>query len=375
MRSPRTPAAATSPSRLAEIERACSAATLPTGADARRRLRNRLSHAAPAAERSPDSTRARPCSRSRTAGTGRRSSARQRARAPLRATAVRPRLHEPLLRPPRERRASALPRRGAPRRAASSSSSACRTRPDRDARSDWRAAHARRRLARGRCSSASSDEQLAEELGGGEILLEGRWFVVGSLPSGATARSPRSSATPRSAARAPRPATRSSRCRSRSAVAGQRAYLYGQAPGVVEGEQAAAVARPGRADAPPLARARRGRRSTRRSTARRSRAAIRAGRRRGAATGRRRRASRSSARSGASGSCALLRPALDRHRRRARDRGGCSACRSSRSASARGSSSTARRSIPLPHPSGASSWLNEPANRGDSTRALELVAG
>ncbi len=35
----------------------------------------------------------------------------------------------------------------------------------------------------------------------------------------------------------PRPASRSSRCRCGRPYAGQRAYLFGQAPGVVEGEQ------------------------------------------------------------------------------------------------------------------------------------------
>ena len=64
------------------------------------------------------------------------------------------------------------------------------------------------------------------------------------------------------------------------------------------------VARPRRPDAAPLARPRRGRRSTRRSTAPRSRAAIPAARRPAPATASRRRRSRSSARSGSSGSCA-----------------------------------------------------------------------
>ena len=108
---------------------------------------------------------------------------------------------------------------------------------------------------------------------------------------------------PRAAAPASRPATRSSRCRSSQPYAGQRAYIFGQAPGIVEGEER----RPwrGRAgpDAAPLARARRGR-VLRDLLLRVGHALLSGPRRVGPRRPRRRRrASRSSARSGATGSC------------------------------------------------------------------------
>ena len=94
-------------------------------------------------------------------------------------------------------------------------------------------------------------------------------------------------------------ASRSSRCPCSRRVHGQRAYLYGQAPGVQEGlERRPWRGRAGRRCAAGSTSTRT--RSTRPSTAPRSHAATRARRRRAAATGRRRPRSRRSAPSGAS---------------------------------------------------------------------------
>ena len=79
------------------------------------------------------------------------------------------------------------------------------------------------------------------ELGGGEMLFAGHWFVVVRSPVTRRRPSYRCLASLQrdnaSAARAPRPASRSSRGRCSRAARGQRAYLLGQAPGVVEGEE------------------------------------------------------------------------------------------------------------------------------------------
>ena len=72
---------------------------------------------------------------------------------------------------------------------------------------------------------------------------------------------------------------------------------------------------------------------------------------------------------------ALLRPRLDRHRRRARGAQPARPRRASRECV--GTPLRARRTgavaIPLPHPSGASSWLNLPENRARVAEAAALV--
>ena len=187
-----------------------------------------------------------------------------------------------------------------------------------------------------------------------------------------TARSPRSSATTASAAPAPTPATRSSRCPSSSPRRAARVPLR---PGARSrrGPGALPVARPRGPDAPPLARARRGRVLRDLLLRRRSPAATRAGLRRAAATARRHRASRSSARSGASGSCGCSGPrlivtvgGLARRRLLGLDE--------PRRASAERYERDGATVVPLPHPSGASGWLNDPANRERGSReAAALV--
>ena len=101
----------------------------------------------------------------------------------------------------------------------------------------------------------------------GALVRRRRALDAGGAPP--TGRSPRCNATCAAAEPASRRASRSSRCRSSNGYLGQRAYMYGQAPGIVEGRRAPPVARTRRQDASPLARARRGRVLPRRSTARR----------------------------------------------------------------------------------------------------------
>ena len=219
------------------------------------------------------------------------------------------------------------------------------------------------------------------ELGGGEILFDGRWFVVvarvtrrrSSLPLARLAPARQ----PRAAAPASRPATRSSRCRSSQPYAGQRAYLFGQAPGVGRGRASGArgAAAPGRRCAAGSSSTRT--RSTRPSTARRSRAATRAARRRGRGDRTPTPREQELCAFWREWELALLRPALivtvgglaarrllgltsaDRVRRR--DASSCDGAVA----------------IPLPHPSGASGWLERPGEpRPRSASALStLVRG
>ena len=91
-----------------------------------------------------------------------------------------------------------------------------------------------------------------------------------------------------------------------------------------------------------------------------------------AATARRRRASRSSASSGATGSSTLVRPLL------IVPVGGLAARRllglkSVTECVGRRYDYEGAAAIPLPHPSGASSWLNDPANRARVAAAARLV--
>ena len=132
------------------------------------------------------------------------------------------------------------------------------------------------------------------------------------------------------------------------------------------------MARARRQDAPPLARARRGRRSTRRSTARRSRAAIPGAPRRAAATGRRRREEQQLCEFWRDHELRLLRPQL------IVTVGGLAARRLLGVTSVTECVGVRYEldgavAIPLPHPSGASSWLNAPANRARVADAVALV--
>ena len=150
---------------------------LAAGAHARRRLRHRLPHAAPAGRRHrPGPERHDGRDRHRRAGSTRRAG-RGRAAA-VRRRRVRAPVHQPLLRPPAARRGGrALPRRGAPRRR-------------RAGRRRRRAPPRRRGRAAGRSAASTTAARhqvykrrfrgsaLAEELGGGEVLHDGDWFVA-----------------------------------------------------------------------------------------------------------------------------------------------------------------------------------------------------
>ena len=128
------------------------------------------------------------------------------------------------------------------------------------------------------------------------------------------------------------------------------------------GRRAAALARACGPRAPRLAARWTRTRSTRRSTARRSRVAIPAARRRDAVTARRRRASRNSARSGAKRSSACFGRGWSL-RSAGSQRGELLGIRRLTEAIGERFELDGVTAIPLPHPSGASGWLNDPANR------------
>ena len=254
------------------------------------------------------------------------------------------------------------PRRGACTASSSSSTPPCMTA---SRGSSGRSASSRTARAGRSTSASSTGAGLLDELGGGDVLFEGRWFVP-------RPRVTRRRSTYRSLASLQRDNRRCRACAEAGypleslpvleGHAGQRAYIYGQAPGILEGEER----RPWRGRAGQTLR-----RwleldeesSTRRSTAPRSRAATRAAP--PPARGDRVPAPREQE------LCAfwfeqelrLLRPRADRRGRRARDPPPARPSRTSTMHRPRRSSAAAPPVVPLPHPSGVSRWLNVPANR------------
>ena len=99
-----------------------------------------------------------------------------RAPAPVRRRRLRARLHEPLLRPPRGGRARALPRRGPPRRAGARRRRLGAPRGRRAVERQER--DPQRRLALAGLQALLRAGRAAAELGGGETLFAGRWFVA-----------------------------------------------------------------------------------------------------------------------------------------------------------------------------------------------------
>ena len=87
------------------------------------------------------------------------------------------RLHRPLLRPPPRRRAGALPRARRGGSPASWSWSTPRVREGVDAE-QWQERVAERRHPPPRLQALLHGAGLADELGGGDVLHDGRWFVV-----------------------------------------------------------------------------------------------------------------------------------------------------------------------------------------------------
>ena len=167
----------------------------------------------------------------------RRSSRATRSSLPFEDGAFERALHRPLLRPPRGGRARALPRRGPPRRgrARRRRRVARRTRP-----SPTRSRSGSSTTARaGRSTSATSTpDELAAELGGGETLFAGdvvrrRACVTRRRSSYRSIASlQRDNRVCRACAEAGYP------LESLPIVQpyrGQRAYMFGQAPGIQEG--------------------------------------------------------------------------------------------------------------------------------------------
>ena len=331
---------------------------------------------ATSAARSSASTRARAMLEvARRAGARtRRSSRATRSRCRSTDGALRPRLHGPLLRPPRgatTARASS-PRRGASRPSSSSSTPRCATTSS--PRSGRSASSTTARA--GRSTSASSTPDGARR-GARRRRDPLRRPLVRRRPlltrdaARATARSPRSSATTASAARAPRPATRSSRCRSSSRTrasartcsarrrassrarsgrpwrgrAGQtlRRWLELDEDAFYATFYCASVTRcyPGKAPSG---------RGDRTPTPREQELCA----------------------FWRDWELALLRPAADRHRRRARRSAACSGSTSVTECVGRRFEHDGAVAIPLPHPSGASGWLNDPANRARVAAAVAL---
>ena len=263
------------------------------------------------------------------------------------------------------RRASARgssPRRGASR--ASSSSSTPRAGRDAASRASWQ----ERILNDGSrwrvFKRVFTAEQLADELGGGEILHAGRWFVVVARAVSAGAGSYRSLASLQRDNRA-LPRVRRGRLSARVAAgrsrAGRRPARVPARPGAGRrrGRRAPPVARPRRPDAAALARARRGR-VLRDVLLRLGHALLPGGRRRAAAT-----ATPTAARAGALRVLARVgapAPAAraDRHGRRARGAAAARRHERSPSASASATSSTATRSCPAPAPLGRERLAQRP---------------
>ena len=187
---------------------------------------------------SSGSTRARACSGRRGAACRSGRSCRvMRSRSRFR-TVPSTGLHEPLLLPPRRRR----PRRAfSPRRGGLRGSSWCRrSRREGDELTErWKTgARARRLYLAGLQALVFDPEALAAELGGRRCFTQDAGSSsCAHLREAVPLARRRSSATTARAARASRPATRSSRCPVETPGAGQRAYLFGQAPGIVEGEE------------------------------------------------------------------------------------------------------------------------------------------
>ena len=221
-------------------------------------------------------------------------------------------------------------------------------------------------------------ETLVAELGGGEILYEGPWFVMvrrAGDRGGATALPVAGGAEARpgeAAARASRPATRSSRCRS---SAGGGPACVPVRPGARASSRAPSG---GRGAAAPGATLRRWLELDEEafyatfycaSVTRCYPGKSASGRGDRTPTPARAAALRALARRRARAAAA----AADRHGRRARALESCSASKSVTEFVGERYELGGAVAVPLPHPSGASGWLNAPANRERVDDALALV--
>src|SRR4051794_1946944 len=224
------------------------------GKDARRRLRNRVPHPPPARRRRRPRPERADARRGAAAGRARHVRSGRRARPPVPERRLRPRLHRPLLRPSRGARAHAVPRRGGPGRARARGRRFV-ARSQRDRRGDV-AAHLERRLHLGGLQA------VLHRPGSGRRARRRRRALRRHLVRRRGRPAPRCRCT-WLAARTRFVSFRATRYRSLAALqrdqrtcracieagypleswpvlaplAGQRAYLFGQAPGVVEGEE------------------------------------------------------------------------------------------------------------------------------------------
>ena len=282
----------------------------------------------------------------------------RRVRAAVPGRFLRARVHRSLLRPSR----AARPRGGSsPRRGASPPRSSSRTRPRRPGHEpdEWQ----QRAISDGTTLAglqARSSSRSSWSTSSAAARSSSR--ATGSSPSARDEALPLARLAP--ARQPPLPGLRRGRLPPRVAAGRRgprRPARVPLRPGARRrrGRGGPPVARPRRPDAPRLARARRGR-VLRDVLLRRGHALLPGqGAVRAAATGRRRRRSARSARSGASTSCASSAP------RSSSRSAGSPRARSSASPSLTACVGTrceldGAPAIPLPHPSGASGWLNAP---------------